>query len=62
RPHPWGLDGAIHGANGPANPHLPAFDSFPVTVGKSRFPVGVDLGRRGRSTLCVDEISLFEVG
>ncbi|MBN5109519.1 hypothetical protein JY464_10620, partial [Stenotrophomonas maltophilia] len=25
---PWGLDGAIHGANGPANPRRPAFDSF----------------------------------
>ncbi|TIK68464.1 hypothetical protein E4416_18520 [Stenotrophomonas maltophilia] len=23
RPHTWGLDGAIHGANGPANPHRP---------------------------------------
>ncbi|WP_206746827.1 hypothetical protein, partial [Stenotrophomonas maltophilia] len=33
RPHPWGLDGAIHGANGPASPHRPSFDSFPVTVG-----------------------------
>ncbi|WP_333629286.1 hypothetical protein, partial [Stenotrophomonas cyclobalanopsidis] len=22
------LDGAIHGANGPAHPHRPAFDSF----------------------------------
>ena len=28
RPHPWGLDGAIHGANGPANPPHPAPDSF----------------------------------
>ena len=28
RPHPWGLDGAIHGANGPANPTRPAPDSF----------------------------------
>ncbi len=32
RPHPWGLDGAIHGANGPAHPHRPASDRFPVTV------------------------------
>jgi hypothetical protein len=29
------LDGAIRGANGPANPHRPAPDRFPVTVGKS---------------------------
>ncbi|CAQ46769.1 putative penicillin binding protein [Stenotrophomonas maltophilia K279a] len=41
RPHPWGLDGAIHGANGPAQPHRPTLDSFPMTV--------------GRSTPCVDE-------
>ena len=37
----------------PAIRHLPAFDSFPVTAGNSRFPVGVDLGRHGRSTPCV---------
>ena len=30
RPHPWGLDGAIHGANGPAPPTRPASDSFRV--------------------------------
>ncbi|KAG1082676.1 hypothetical protein G6F40_015037 [Rhizopus arrhizus] len=29
RPHPWGLDGAIHGANGPAPLPRPAFASFP---------------------------------
>ncbi|WP_414540781.1 hypothetical protein, partial [Stenotrophomonas forensis] len=34
--HPWGLDGAIHGANGPACPHRPTPDSFPVTVGELR--------------------------
>ncbi|MBA0304486.1 hypothetical protein D7Y36_16675 [Stenotrophomonas maltophilia] len=33
RPHPWGLDGAIHGANGPADPHRPASDSFLRSVG-----------------------------
>ncbi|OWQ77927.1 hypothetical protein FEO86_09480 [Stenotrophomonas maltophilia] len=32
-PHPWGLDGAIHGANGPADPHRPASDNFPRSVG-----------------------------
>jgi len=39
--HPWGLDGAIHGANGPASPHRPTSDSFPAA---------------SRSTPCVDEI------
>jgi len=39
RPHPWGLDGAIHGANGPAHPHRPASDRFRALL------VGVDLGR-----------------
>ncbi len=39
RPHPWGLDGAIHGANGPASPHRPTLDRFRVLL------VGVDLGR-----------------
>ena len=39
RPHPWGLDGAIHGANGPAHPHRPTSDR------SSRLLVGVDLGR-----------------
>ncbi|WP_206140283.1 hypothetical protein, partial [Stenotrophomonas sp. TEPEL] len=29
---PWGLDGAIHGANGPAAPYRPALDGFPMTV------------------------------
>ena len=37
-----------HGANGPANPHRPASES-------SLLLVGVDLGRHGRSTPCVDE-------
>ncbi|WP_414608136.1 hypothetical protein, partial [Stenotrophomonas sp. FR010] len=27
------LDGAIHGANGPANPHRPASDRLPRSVG-----------------------------
>jgi len=43
RPHPWGLDGAIHGANGPASPHRPTFDSFPVTVG---LILGKDMANR----------------
>ncbi|WP_308518338.1 hypothetical protein, partial [uncultured Stenotrophomonas sp.] len=30
--HPWGLDGAIHGANGPASPPRPTSDRFLVTV------------------------------
>ncbi|MDV9039919.1 hypothetical protein, partial [Stenotrophomonas sp. RAC2] len=42
RPHPWGLDGAIHGANGPASPHRPTFDRLPVTAthmrGQIHFP------------------------
>ncbi len=46
----------------PAIRHLPAFDSFPVTVGKSRSPVGVDLGRHDRSTPCVDEICQVSKG
>ncbi|CAM0121384.1 hypothetical protein SMG44B_20624 [Stenotrophomonas maltophilia] len=29
RPHPWGLDGAIHGANGPAPAHPTLLDGFP---------------------------------
>jgi hypothetical protein len=29
RPHPWGLDGAIHGANGPARPCPPPLDTLP---------------------------------
>jgi len=32
-----GLDGAIHGANGPANPHRPTPVSFPVTVSTGGF-------------------------
>ncbi|MBN5062841.1 hypothetical protein JY418_07240, partial [Stenotrophomonas maltophilia] len=35
----WGLDGAIHGANGPASPHRPTSDR------SWRLLVGVDLGR-----------------
>ena len=31
-----GLDGAIHGANGPANPHRPASDKFRAAVGRCR--------------------------
>ncbi len=56
RPHPWGLDGAIHGANGPACPHRPTSDRFRWLL------VGVDLGRRGRSTSCVDAFPFqFEI-
>ncbi len=56
RPHPWGLDGAIHGANGPALPHRPTSDRFP------RLLVGVDLGRHGGSTPCVDAFrSILEI-
>ncbi|KAG1389869.1 hypothetical protein G6F60_013182 [Rhizopus arrhizus] len=56
RPHPWGLDGAIHGANGPAHPHRPTSDRFQSPL------VGVDLGRHGRSTLCVDAFRFqFEI-
>ncbi len=40
----------IHGANGPACPHRPTSDRFRWLL------VGVDLGRHGRSTPCVDEI------
>ena len=56
RPHPWGLDGAIHGANGPACPHRPTSDRFRWLL------VGVDLGRHGRSTPCVDSFRFqFEI-
>ncbi|MBN4977140.1 hypothetical protein JY404_22255, partial [Stenotrophomonas maltophilia] len=51
-----GLDGAIHGANGPANPPRPSFDSFllrPTTekeerkaeAGRSLRSLRVDQGR-----------------
>ena len=40
RPHPWGLDGAIHGANGPASPHRPTSDRFrALSVGADRWSV-----------------------
>ncbi|SNT80951.1 hypothetical protein SAMN02744786_0690 [Stenotrophomonas sp. CC120222-04] len=35
RPHPWGLDGAIHGANGPASPHRPTSDRSRRIVSRS---------------------------
>ncbi|WP_211271548.1 hypothetical protein, partial [Stenotrophomonas maltophilia] len=44
-----GLDGAIHGANGPADPHRPTSDRFLPLLG------GVDPGRHDGSTPCVDE-------
>ncbi|KAG1488933.1 hypothetical protein G6F52_013790 [Rhizopus delemar] len=33
RPHPWGLDGAIHGANGPGQPCRPGPSSLPAAEG-----------------------------
>ncbi|WP_204373457.1 hypothetical protein, partial [Stenotrophomonas maltophilia] len=39
-------DGAIHGANGPAHPHPPTPDSFPVTVGFPRFAWKMCIGKQ----------------
>ncbi len=73
RPHPWGLDGAIHGANGPASPHRPTFDSFPVTVGlilgkdmanrmgQIRFPLETDLTPDRFSLSVRDPLQITEI-
>ncbi|WP_229766060.1 hypothetical protein, partial [Stenotrophomonas maltophilia] len=43
----WGLDGAIHGANGPARPSRLTLANFPVTDGKGI--VVIEGGRGVRS-------------
>ncbi len=59
RPHPWGLGRGIHAADTPATGPTPPSTVFRDLSERRTALVGVDLGRHGRSTSCVDEFTQY---